>query len=358
MKKLLFLVALILPVLAFASMLDPLYDFDYARAGVKGLYIAGGPDVNMDNAMYDKDGKKIDKVTIFDPSTGTSTEADYAYKSMDIWVPIKLGYSFNEKYSAGVVVPLASLDHTATTAGEDAKETNFGLGNPWVWGKGVFVTGNGFMIGPRLGVKIPAGAYTIEDQAKDVIADPTADVKAVTGDKSLAIDVAAVFAARPESNPFRLDGQLALRYSMEGTYSYDVSYVNPVTGETTTVSTEVKDTPGMMLDFRAMPGMAFGGSKSFEAYLWLEYAMMLTEGKSTTTVGGVTGDEVTTKGGSMFSAGIKADYAFDPNNNLELKFLYDVMAAGPEVTVAGTTYSGSTPAGMSFGLGYFGFVPM
>ena len=190
-----------------------------------------------------------------------------------------------------------------------------------------------------------------------MIDDPTADVKAITGDKSLAIDVAAVFSARPESNPFRLDGQLALRYSMEGTYSYDMIFVDPF-GAQTTVSAEVKDTPGMWLDFRAMPGMAFGGNKNFEAYLWLEYAMMLTEGKTTTSVDGVAGDETTSKGGSMFTAGIKADYAFDPNNNVELKFLYDVMVAGPEVTTAGVTESGLMPAGMSFGLGYFGYIPM
>jgi hypothetical protein len=343
MKKLLFLVALMLPVLALASVIDPLWDFDYARAGVKGLYVAGGPDVNMDNALYDKDGKKVENID---------------YSSMDIWVPIKLGYSFNECYSAGVVVPLASLDHKTTIGGVEASETNFGLGNPWVWGKGVFMTGNGFMVGPRLGIKIPALAYTMEDQAKDMIDDPTADVKAITGDKSLAIDVAAVFAARPESNSFRLDGQLALRYSMEGTYSYDMTYVDPISGTTTTMSVETKDTPGMWLDFRAMPGMAFGGNKNFEAYLWLEYAMMLTEGKTTATVDGVSGDEVTTKGGSMFSAGIKADYAFDPNNNVELKFLYDVMAAGPEITSAGVSASGSMPAGMSVGVGYFGYIPM
>jgi hypothetical protein len=349
MKKLLFLVAIMLPVLAFASMLDPLYDFDYARAGVKGLYVAGGPDVNMDNAMYDKDGKKIDTTV-----DNTGATVDYAYKSMDIWVPIKLGYAFNECYSAGVVVPIASLSHTTTIAGTDTKEVNTALGNPWVWGKGVFVTGNGFMVGPRLGIKIPAAAYTIEDQMKDINADPTADVKAITGDKSLAIDVAAVFAARPESNPFRLDGQLALRYSMEGSYSYDVTYTTPL--GSTTYTEDLKYTPGMMLDFRAMPGMAFGGNKNFEAYMWLEYAMMLTESDAKATVNNVT-TETKTKGGSMFSAGIKADYAFDPNNNLELKFLYDVMAAGTQYSDTSTD-AAAQPAGMSFGLGYFGYIPM
>ncbi len=345
MKKLLFLVAIMLPVLASASMLDPLYDFDYARAGVKGLYVAGGPDVNMDSALYDKDGKKIDVPDGFE------------YSSMDIWVPIKLGYSFNEKYSAGVVVPIASLSHkTSATGVDEVTEANTGLGNPWVWAKGVFVTGNGFMVGPRLGVKVPALAYTIEDQAKDFMDDPTADVKATTGDKNLAIDVAAVFAARPESNSFRLDGQLALRYNMEGTYSFDTVYIDPLTGQPTTVTQDVKYTPGMMLDFRAMPGMAFGGNKNFEAYLWLEYAMMLTESTTTTTVSGVD-VESKTKGGSMFSAGIKADYAFDPNNNVELKFLYDVMAAGTEDSDTGAD-AGPMPAGMSFGLGYFGYIPM
>lgn len=337
MKKLLFLVVMMLPVLASASMLDPLYDFDYARAGVKGLYVTGGPDINMDSALYDKDGKKLE---------------DIDYSSMDIWVPIRLGYCFNEQYSAGIVLPIASLDHKTTVAGVESKEVNTGLGNPWVWAKGVYTTGSGFMIGPRLGVKVPALAYTMEDQMKDFMDDPTADPKAITGDKSLAIDVAAVFSARPESNPFRMDGSLALRYSMEGTYSYDMDFLG------TTVTTEIKNTPGMWLDFRAMPGMAFGGNKSFEAYLWLEYAMMLTEGKSTMSVDGVAGDEETSKGGSMFTAGIKADYAFDPNNNLELKFLYDVMAAGPEYTTAGVSESGAMPAGMSFGLGYFGYIPM
>jgi hypothetical protein len=347
MKKLLFLVAIMLPVLAFASNIDPLYDFDYARAGVKGLYVTGGPDVNMDNAVYDKDGKKIDQ------------PAGFKYSSMDIWVPIRLGYSFNEKYSAGVVVPIASLSHktTAMTGAEEVTQANTGLGNPWVWGKGVFTTGSGFMIGPRLGVKIPALAYTMEDQIKDMIADPTADVKATTGDKSLAIDVAAVFAARPESNSFRLDGQLALRYSMEGKYSYDVEIPATPLTPAQTVTTEVAYTPGMMLDFRAMPGMAFGGNKNFEAYLWLEYAMMLTESTSTTTSGGTAAPEVKTKGGSMFSGGIKADYAFDPNNNLELKFLYDVMAAGTQTSDTSLDAT-PTPAGMSVGIGYFGYIPM
>jgi hypothetical protein len=352
MKKLLFLVAIMLPVLAFASMLDPLYDFDYARAGVKGLYVAGGPDINMDSALYDKDGKKID------------VPDGFKYSSMDIWVPIKLGYSFNEKYSAGVVVPIASLSHKSSATGvTEVTEANTGLGNPWIWGKGVYTTGSGFMIGPRLGIKVPALAYTYEEQGKDAFdnrTDAAYETKAITGDKSLAIDVAAVFAARPESNSFRLDGQLALRYSMEGKYTYDVENVTATGSEI--VSEELAVTPGMMLDFRAMPGMAFGGNKNFEAYLWLEYAMMLTDTKSTFSQAGVAGPETTSKGGSIFSAGIKADYAFDPNNNLELKFLYDVMAAGPEntTTIGGTdvTSSGTAAAGMSFGLGYFGYIPM
>jgi hypothetical protein len=341
-KKLIIFGMIIIPALVFASMLDPLYDFDYARAGVKGLYVTGGPDINMDNALYDKDGKKIDQPDGF------------KYSSMDIWVPIRLGYSFNEMYSAGVVIPIASLSHK-TTAGNGAEEVtqaNTGLGNPWVWGKGIYVTGNGFMIGPRLGIKIPALAYTIEDQYKDIMDDPTADVKATTGDKSMAIDVAAVFAARPESNPFRLDGQLALRYNMEGTYSFDTM---DLLGST--VTTEIKNTPGMMLDFRAMPGMAFGGNKNFEAYLWLEYAMMLTESSTKVTVGGLESPEVKTKGGSMFSAGIKADYGFDPNNNVELKFLYDVMAAGTQDSDTSTD-AAPMPAGMSVGIGYFGYIPM
>lgn len=339
MKKLLFVIALVLPVLASASMIDPLYDFDYARAGVKGLYLSGGPVINMDNAVYDKDGEKQE-------------EGGYAYKSMDIWIPLKVGYSFNERYSAGIILPIASLSHTTTpgTDLDDVEESNFGLGNIWIWGKGCFMTGNGFMVGPRLGIKLPFGAYTFEDQMKDAIDDPDADTKAVTGDKSLAIDIAAVFAARPESNSFRMDGQLALRYSMEGKYSVD--YPDPIG------TMDYNITPGMTLNFKAMPGLAWGGRKDQESYLVLDYYTMLTEGKSNATVGGVTSDDTTTKGGSMLSVGIKHDWAPDPNNNVELKFLYDVMANGPEITTGDTTVSGAIPAGMSIGIGYFGYIPM
>jgi len=343
-----FYTIILLPVLIFASNIDPLYDFDYARIGVKGFYITGGAEVNLDNAMYDKDGKKVE--TIVD---ATGQTVDYAYKSMDIWVPIRIGYCFSEVFCAGVIAPLASLSHTATIAGVDYTEANTAPSNPWVWVKGTFIFQNDLVLSPRIGLKAPLLAYTMEDQASDRFNDPTADVKAVTGDKNLAFDLGIVLSARPDANAFRLDGQLALRYSMQGTYSYqamDASTGNAVDVETTA-------TPGAWLNLRAMPGMAFGDYKNIEAYLWLEYAMKLTEDTATSKVNGTTGAETKIKGGSLFTAGIRGVYAVDPDNSVELKFLYDVMAAGGEYNdSAGSIYP--TPAGMSVGIGYYGYIPM
>jgi hypothetical protein len=345
MKSLLALA--LLPVLLFASNIDPLYDFDYARIGVKGFYITGGVEANLDNAMYDKDGKKVESV--MDP---TGQTVDYAYKSTDIWVPIRVGYSFNEVLCLGLVAPLASLTNTATTGGVDYTETNTAFGNPWVWVKGSFIFENNFRLSPRLGIKAPLLAYTMEDQAKDRFNDPTAKVKAITGDKNLAFDLGVVLSARPDTNPFRLDSQLAFRYSVEGTYSYQM--LDTTTG--TAVDVETRATPGAWVNLRVMPGMAFGVYKNIETYLWLEYAMKLTEDKATSTVDGNPGTDTSVKGGSMFTAGVRGVYAVDPDNMFELKFLYDVMTAGGEYGSTGVSYT--MPAGMAIGLGYYGYLPM
>ncbi len=343
-----FYLLILLPTIILASNIDPLYDFDYARIGIKGVYLTAGAELNMDNAMFDKDGKKVETTT---DSTGQTV--DYAYKSADIWVPFRIGYCFSQIFSLGVVASLASLSHTATIAGVDFTETNTAPGNPWVWVKGTFIFQNDLLLSPRLGLKAPLLAYTMEDQLNDRFNDPTADVKAVTGDKNLAFDLGLVFSARPDSNPFRLDGQLALRYSMQGTYSYQM--LDASTGNAVNIETDA--IPGAWLNLRAMPGMAFGDYKNIEAYLWLEYAMKLTEDTATSTIDGNEGAETKITGGSLFSAGVRGVYAFDPDNSLELKFLYDVMAAGGEYNDStGSNYPAS--AGMSVGVGYYGNVPM
>ena len=325
--------------LLLATNIDPLYDFDYARVGIKGMYLTGGPEFNLDNAYYDDSGKKV--------------EGDgYEYSSMDIWIPIRLGYSFNERFSAGVVVPIASLSHKTilSTGSEEMTQSNTGLGNPWLWGKGCLIGALANNLRLRLGIKLPFGAYTIEDQMIDFYNDPNSDIKLITGDKSLAFDLAVVFTSRNQSSQFRLDGQAAIRYSMEGTYMYDI-----IDQSASSVTVEEKITPGIWINLRAMPGMAFFSSKSLEAYLWLEYAMQLTHDKKKSTTGGIDNGEMKTSGKSLFTTGIRADVLFDPNNVLELKFLYDVMAVGGKT---GPNTFDAMPAGMSFGLGYFGYIPM
>ena len=355
MKRILFLALMVIPVLATATYLDPLNAYDYARSGVKGLYLAGGLEYGMDNALYNKDSEKREPL---DPN--------YDFKANNIWVPIKIGYSFNEMFSAGIVIPLYMPSSETTTSNEEGnavtvKQTNTGLANPWIWGKGVFALGGGFLLGPRLGIKIPVGAYTIEDQAKDLFDDPQADEKALTGDKSLAIDIAALFACRPESCPFRLDGQLAVRYSMEGKYSWDETWY-PTTGDSYDVSVEYTDTPGMTLNFKAMPGIAFGSKYEFETYLIADYYRLLTDTKVKETITAdtwVTTTEDDSEGGMLFSVGLKQDWAPDANNTVELKFLYDVMVAGGEFDPSiGGDNTWYTPGGMAVGLGYFGYIPM
>jgi hypothetical protein len=337
MKSLLFIAIILIPVFVSASNIDPLYDFDYTRVGIRGLYLSGGPEARLDNALYDSNGKKV---------------SDISYKSTDIWLPLKVGYAFNGRSQAGIVLPIASLDQTTTIAGADSHEVNTGLGNPWVWFKACYFDPMTEYFRLRFGVKLPFLAYTREDSFNDVFAnrfDPNYKSKAITGDKSTSLDFSAIFTHRKLQNTFRLDGHLALRYNLEGTYKYNVT-----DSALSTIVVEEKLTPGMTLDFRAMPGIAFGANKSMETYLWLEYWTKLTDDVQKYMQDGVSQPQSKTSGGSMFTAGIRADYLVDPNNTVELKFLYDVLTYGG---ISNGNNLVPMPAGISVGIGYFGYIP-
>jgi len=345
---------ILLPVLVFASNIDPLYDFDYARLGVKGIYLTGGAEVNLDNALYDKHGKKL------------YSSGGLRYSGRDIWVPIRAGYSFNKSFSSGFVIPFVSFLHKTKAAYgiPEEHESNTGIGNPWVWGKVISSVSDGFFIGPRFGVKIPIGAYTLEEQRSDFYNNSSVNLKATLGDKSWAFDIAVLYGARSNSSSFRMDGHLALRYSIKGRYKYDeyytYSYPDWQTGEPVVVTATrkvVRDiSPGMWLDFCFMPGIALGDD-DIESYLCFNFSKMLTAYKSVTTTAGIAEPEVVTRGGSIFSVGVKFDYLIDYKNTLELKFIYDLVAYGGEKNEY-LTSSEPMPAGMSVGIGYFGYIPM
>jgi hypothetical protein len=354
MKKLLSIIIMVLPLFVSASITDPLYDFDYARVGIKGIYLAGGPIINMDNAMFDQTGKKIESVIVEDKLA----KLDYSYKTQNIWIPLKLGYSFDEQYSIGVIVPMARLSQTETISGIETLESNTAFGNIWVWAKGNYLSNNGFILAPRLGIKLPYASYTYENYMQDSINHPESDPKAVTGDKSFAIDASSAFAFRPEANPLRLDGQLALRYSLEGTYTLDFG--------DTLGSFNLKDNPGLFLNCSLMPGLAWGSNNNQESYLIADYTMMLFTGTRQSIFFNEYSSEIlvydiVSKGSKLLSIGLKHDWIPSTNNCFELKFLYDVLAYAPQhsYTIYGHfTESGSIPAGMSIGVGYFGYIPM
>ncbi len=338
MKSTVFITLIILPTLLFSSNIDPLYDFDYTRVGIRGLYLSGGPEVKLDNALYDSEGKK---------------ETSISFKSTDIWLPIKVGFAFNGRSNAGIVLPIASLDETTTITGVDSQQTNMALGNPWVWFKACYFDPMTEYFRLRFGVKLPFLAYTRKDAYNDAFdnrLDPNYEMKAITGDKSTSLDFSAIFTHRHLEDTFRLDGHLALRYNLEGTYNYNLT-----DSALQTIAVEEKLTPGMTLDFRSMPGIAFGANKSMETYLWLEYYTKLTDDVQKYKRDGVSQPQSKTKGGSMFTAGIRGNYILDSNNTLELKFLYDVLTYGGKNSA---DISVPMPAGMSFGVGYFGYIPM
>lgn len=320
-----------------ASQMDPLYDFDAATVLQKGLYLAGGVSAGLDNALYDMDGKKLEI-------------NDLKYTGRDIWLPLKVGYCFNEVISAGVVVPIYrpySKVEESTSNPDELK--NLGLSNPWVWGKCLFNISNGFLAGPRLGIKMPFGAYTLEDDL-DGKNFPEDEFHALTGDKSLAVDIAALVTYHPDACIF-FDGQLAMRYSTESTYDYIVRLDNLPQHDVQ------KITPGMTLALRLEPGIGWGVNRQMGTALAAYYTTELTDSKHTATVDDMLFLDETGTGMSKLSVGIGQNWAIDARNNLVFRFLYDVMGTAEKLDDRGTISSDSIPMGMTINLGYIGVVP-
>lgn len=347
------LITIVLPLVAAASVVDPLYTSDYARVGIKGLVFDVSPTINLNNAMYDTGGNKVDT---YATHTYKTNIVDYQYSSRDIWIPVKLGYHFDESFSAGVVVPIAILNQKETKGTVIKKESNTTLGNTWIWGRGSHKNSDDLIIGPRIGIKLPFGAYTRENRMRDYYSHPDKPIKSITGDKNLSLDMALLFAYRPVKSFLRLDAELAGRYNMEGRYQWTT------TTDTGTRHYDEWITPGITMNFLLAPGVSWGAKGALETYAQLEYETQVSNSSfrhiystpysydTASTYG------FSSVGGNILSCGLRQIWSLNSHNHLQCKFMYDIH------TVAGYHYLNFehevNPAGMSVAIGYSGYIPM
>lgn len=292
--------AIILTAFALVSA-DVYTECDYGRLNAtKGVYVGTLAGYNTASKFFDDNG---------------DAQEDLTYNYMQ--VPLRLGYAFNEYWTAYFLLPLGQITAEFDSgAGTSSMDSAFGLSNPWFIAKWIRPTGSGFYMGPRLGFRLPFASTTPENVADDEIP---------LGDKSFGIDLGVVGRSQPEGRSFRLDTSAGIRYYMEA--SYDVEFLG--------VSTTYDYQPGMFYYIMAEPGIAWGREKDLATYVILRY-----EGSGDSTTEGDSGDDA----GFHFDVGLKQDWMMDANNCLELRGSYVMM---------GKNY----PQYMQIALGYNGIIP-
>jgi hypothetical protein len=244
----------------------------HARAG---FYYQG-----MLNKYFDADGESQDDWTNED------------YSSYMMYIPIDVGYNFNNVAQVDIGLQLLSWNVSALT-----DESEFGLSDLWVKAKGIFQVGPDWFLGPRLGFKAAIG-----DEEKGL------------GTGQHDIDFGLWVGKARTGNNFRAKANLGVRYGLE----------HP----------DDEWQPGLMIYARLEPGFAI--TPEFEAFGVIDFASM---GKFK-----VAGNEVEDSEGMGLGVGVRPTYFIDDNNAVSAEIQYPVMGdnANQEL-VFGVNYDGYIP---------------
>lgn len=244
---------------------------------------------------------------------GTAIDPGFEWKL--IAVPFGVGYAFNEWLDAGVKLQLLRPD--------DGSATAFGLGDVWVTTRAVWPLATDFYMGPRFGLKIPVGTVKVEDKTPEL------------GDNQMDLDFAVVAAKYGPSNIFQFNAQAGLRYRMKGT---------AVWTDEGGAELEYELKPGMMFYGDFAPGLGFGSRRAFKIYVPVGFASSSEDevfvpddwpGQYAEPVG---------YEHNVVYVGLRPSYAFDDNNVLNFKALYNVKGAKvPQAMYFGLSFNASFP---------------
>jgi hypothetical protein len=332
MKKLLLcLLASFTPI--FPSQIDPLYEFDNAQAYNRGICFSCGYIESFDEGYYQRLGIYV------------SREES---SSRNIMIPLKLGYSFDRFISAGVIVPFY-IPYQVVDIYPDKIEVyrNSALSNPWIWSKWLITSQDNYAFGPRLAIKLPYAAYTIEDDMDGKYYPSTAQ-KALTGDKSVAVDASVLYAYSPQSSGFRMDGQLGLRYSTTSIYDYSIQYYDNLHHNVEEIS------PGMTLALRIEPGLCWGTQKLMTSFLDAYYTMQLSDFRHKITVNDELYMDLKASGTKQLTLGVGQKWKINDNGTIIFRFLIDLMRVTPDYDAFDLD---PFPMGHAIEFGYDGVVP-
>jgi hypothetical protein len=290
-------------------MPDDLYSAEIARHTAFGLMLAGGVDYWSGDRLYDADGNQ----TLFS-DTGT--------KSNHLLFPVKFGFHLPcPQWSWYLDLPILAQNYMPATG--QITQHDIGMANPWLVTRWIPELSEGLWIGPRAGLRIAGLSKTVENV--------TGDTEMASGDKSWGFDLGVLFAWRPESGKFRLDGQGGVRYLFPADYKLSIMGFTLF---------DYKETPPLSARAELAPGFAW--DKSWVTYVKGYAALDLDKGTMHNNVTNIDADEDVKQ---LLGAGIRQAWEASPSNELGLEFDYELSGK-------------ATAAGWHLIADYVGYLPL
>ncbi len=291
------------------AMPDDLYSAELARPTAFGLMLAGGVDYWSGDRLYDADGNQT-------PFSDTGT------KSTHLLIPVKFGFHLPcPQWSWYLDLPILAQNYTAAT--DEITQHDIGMANPWLVTRWIPQLGDGLWLGPRAGLRIAGLSKTVENV--------TGDTEMASGDKSWGFDLGVLFAWRPESGKFRLDGQGGVRYLFPADYKLSIMGFTLF---------DYKETPPLSARAELAPGFAW--DKSWVTYVKGYATLDLDKGKIHNNSMNMDSDEDAKQ---LLGAGIRQAWEASPGNELGLEFDYDLSGK-------------AIAAGWHFIADYVGYLPL
>jgi hypothetical protein len=205
---------------------------------------------------------------------------------------------------------------TVQAMGSTVTSRSFGLSNPWLCGSYMFAVAPSNVVRPRLAVKFPLFATTLEDYiAPGAIA---------TGDKNVNLDLTLNYAFISEKTQFTVQAWLAGRYAFAADYEIE--------GVTSTRQ------PPFNLAGEVAPGWFWDDKGHWQTYAVGNVMMDVREYA-------LDGYAVPNSKRARMAMGLRQAWVPAPEGELIFDFNYGL---------SGTNIS----TGFEFGLGYFGYIQM
>jgi len=282
---------------------DPLQLYDPIYPLSPGFILSGGYDSFSANRSWSNDGQP-------------SSLADQHCSESNLLIPIRIGYAPTNLWHIDAVLPLVQPKTTVQAMGSTVTSSSFGLSNPWLAGSYMFAVAQSNVIRPRLAVKFPLFATTLEDYiAPGAIA---------TGDKNVNLDLTLNYAFISEKTQFTVQAWLAGRYAFAADYEIE--------GVTSTRQ------PPFNIASEIAPGWFWDQNGHWQTYA---VANLMLDARETA----LDGYALPNSKRARMAMGLRQAWVPAPEGELIFDFSYGL---------SGTNIS----TGFEFGLGYFGYLQM